>query len=81
MDAIKHHMGAREWTILVFLSVLRGGSFFFIDVAVETAPPFTLVLGCVALAALFLCLVLSSTGWRLPAARVQPGGFLFLSSP
>jgi len=79
MDAIKHHMGAREWTILVFLSVLWGGSFFFIDVAVETVPPFTLVLGRVALAALILGVVLAATGRRLPLTRETLGAFLIVA--
>ena len=43
MSPIARHMSARDWAILLVLSVLWGGSFFFIDVAVESVSPFTLV--------------------------------------
>jgi drug/metabolite transporter (DMT)-like permease len=47
-------MNLSEWAILIALSILWGGSFFFIDVAVQTVPPFTLVFLRVALASLTL---------------------------
>ena len=37
-------MSGQDWAILLILSVLWGGSFFFIEVAIETVAPFTLVL-------------------------------------
>ena len=36
-------MGLRDWSILVVLSFLWGGSFFFVEIAVEALPPFTIV--------------------------------------
>ena len=45
---INIRMGGREWAILGLLSILWGGSFLFIEVAVRELPPFTLVLGRVA---------------------------------
>ena len=36
-------MTAREWGLLGLLSLLWGGSFFFIGVAVKELPPLTLV--------------------------------------
>lgn len=47
-------MNRQDWTILFALSVIWGGSFFFIEVALATVQPFTLVLIRVALAAAFL---------------------------
>ena len=44
-------MSGRDWAILLTLSVLWGGSFFFIEIAVETVTPLSLVLVRVALAA------------------------------
>jgi len=38
-------MGAQEWAMLIALSVLWGGSFFFNDVAVKEWPSLTIVLG------------------------------------
>ncbi len=51
-------MGAKEWTMLLALSALWGGSFFFFKVLVEVLPPFTVVLGRVGFAAIGLNLLL-----------------------
>ncbi len=64
--AIKTTMGGREWGMLVLLSVLWGGSFFFIAVAVAELPPLTIVLLRVALAAVTLHLLRLLMGLRLP---------------
>jgi drug/metabolite transporter (DMT)-like permease len=47
-------MGGADWGILLFLSVLWGGSFFFIEIAIRSVGPFTLVLIRVAIAAALL---------------------------
>lgn len=47
-------MNRQDWAILLVLSVLWGGSFFFIEVAIDSVAPFTLVLIRVAIAAAFL---------------------------
>ena len=59
-------MAPVEWLLLVTLSVLWGGSFFFAKVAVAELPPFTVVLARVALAALALLLIVLASGQRLP---------------
>jgi drug/metabolite transporter (DMT)-like permease len=51
-------MTAREWSLLVALSVLWGGSFLFNGIAVRELPTFTVVLCRVALAAALLQLAL-----------------------
>jgi drug/metabolite transporter (DMT)-like permease len=60
-------MRTADWLLLVLLSVLWGATFFFIAVANPHVPPFTLVLGRVALAALALVPLVFLTGLRLPA--------------
>lgn len=57
-------MGATEWVLLVAMSVLWGGSFFFAKVVLAELPPFTLVLGRTALAAGVLLVVLHGSGRR-----------------
>lgn len=59
-------MGTREWAMLIALSVLWGGSFFFVGVAVREVPPLSLVLARVGIAALALWAVLAVTGARMP---------------
>jgi drug/metabolite transporter (DMT)-like permease len=62
-------MTALEWSLLVSLSLLWGGSFFFTGIAVRELPPFTLVAVRVGLAALILNLVMAVMGLRMPGKR------------
>lgn len=78
-SAVNQVMGARQWATLTFLSILWGGSFFFIDVAVRSVAPFTLVLIRVTLAALTLGAVLVATRERLPINRHALLAFLILA--
>jgi drug/metabolite transporter (DMT)-like permease len=55
-------MGVTEWLLLVTLSLLWGGSFFFNAVALADLPPFTVVFVRVAIAALVLGLIITITG-------------------
>lgn len=61
-------MSPLEWSLLFVLSVLWGGSFFFVGVAVKTLPPFTIVALRVALAAVVLHSFILATGRRMPLA-------------
>lgn len=60
-------MTARDWLLLILLSVLWGGSFFFIGVAVQALPAFTIVAIRVGLAMLVLLAVLRVMQIALPA--------------
>ncbi len=66
MKNVNTTMGAFEWTLLLILSVLWGGSFFFVGVAVKALPPFTLVVLRVGLAAVALNLIMRAMGLRMP---------------
>ena len=59
-------MNLQEWSLLLFLSVIWGGSFFFTSIALKELPPFTLVLLRVGIAALALHLVLRLRGIKFP---------------
>ena len=59
-------MSRADWAILLILSVLWGGSFFFIGIAIHSLPPLTLVLLRVSFASAFLWI------WRL--IRREPMG-------
>lgn len=63
-----HVMGAREWILILILSVIWGASFFFVEVAVATVPPFTLVMIRVGLAAAALWGFVLATGRRVPVS-------------
>jgi drug/metabolite transporter (DMT)-like permease len=59
-------MNRIEWSLLLALSVLWGGSFFFSKVALAELPPLTLVLGRVSLAAIALNVIVFVAGYRMP---------------
>lgn len=63
---VARNMGAAEWLLLIALSVIWGGSFFFGKLAVREVPPFTIVLGRVGLAAVILNVLLLMKGGRIP---------------
>ncbi len=63
---IKSSMGVAEWLLLVSLSILWGGSFFFVEVALEAFGPLTVVLGRVGLAATTLWAIIGLKGLTIP---------------
>jgi drug/metabolite transporter (DMT)-like permease len=73
MAAAGTRMDERDWALLVLLSILWGGSFYFTGVAVQELPPLTIVLARVAIAAVLLLPVLWICGARLPA---KPAGWM-----
>lgn len=84
-------MNSVEWGLLLFLSVLWGGAFFFSGIAVKELPPLTVVLARVGLAAVMLLPLFWYSGHKLPNSfsawtpffmmgllnNVLPFGFLF----
>jgi len=70
-------MGVTEWLLLLLLSLLWGSSFLLMRVAVQELPVFTVVLGRIGIAALFLTTLLYLRGDRLPT-RVTEWGELML---
>ena len=77
-DAIRARMSGSEWALMLFLSVLWGGSFFFIGTAVRDMPVLTIVLLRVALAAAALWIVVLATGRRVPRGAATWGAFLVM---
>jgi drug/metabolite transporter (DMT)-like permease len=68
-------MGRTEWLLLIALSVLWGGSFFFISIIVKDLPPFTIVMLRVMLAAVVLNLVCRVRGLSLPLMPAARAAF------
>jgi drug/metabolite transporter (DMT)-like permease len=65
-------MTRSDWILLLTLSLLWGGSFFFIELALVGLPVLTIVWLRVALAALILGLVPIGRGMAWPRAKVWP---------
>ena len=62
-------IGPREWGLLTALSILWGGSYLFMKIAVAYLPVFVIVFGRVSIAAIMLALILIITGQGLPKKR------------
>jgi len=60
-------MSATDWLLLVALSILWGGSFFFAKIAVAELPPLSVAFGRVTIAAAILVILARATGVALPA--------------
>lgn len=68
-------MSALEWTMLLTLSVVWGGSFFFNEIALRELPVFSVVVARVVLAALVLYAVMRIMGKAMPRDRRIWGAF------
>jgi drug/metabolite transporter (DMT)-like permease len=73
-------MGPLEWALLITLSILWGGTFFFAEVALEEMPPLVLVFARVSLAALALLFVAYAAGQHMPASLALWGAFFVMGA-
>ena len=62
-------MTARNWLLLILLSILWGGTFFFAAVALPEVPPLTLVLARCVIASLALAPILLVLGFQFPTTK------------
>lgn len=65
-NSIDTSMSVREWALLIALSFVWGGSFFFNGIAVKELPTFTVVVCRVALASVLLFAVARAMGQSVP---------------
>jgi drug/metabolite transporter (DMT)-like permease len=72
-------MGLSEWVLLLILSMLWGGSFFFVGVAVDELPPFTIVALRVGVAALALLAIAFAMNLSLPRNGHTMAAFLAMA--
>lgn len=71
-------MSQYEWLLLIILSIVWGGSFFFVGVAVEALPPLTIVALRVSLATIALMAVVHFSGLRMPSNPEIWVAFIFM---
>jgi drug/metabolite transporter (DMT)-like permease len=67
-----------EWAMLLALSVVWGGSFFFVGIAVKELPPLTIVALRTSLAAILLWLAAPALGFVMPRRREALVAFLVM---
>jgi drug/metabolite transporter (DMT)-like permease len=71
-------MNATEWSLLLLLALLWGGTFFFAKVALAAFPALTLVALRTGIAALALLAFLALRGIALPLSPAAWGRFLVM---
>ena len=77
---INRTMGIREWGLILVLSGLWGGSFFFIEIALSDMTPLTIVLCRVAFAAVILLGYVYMSGKQMPMSFGMWGSFLIMGA-
>ena len=75
-STINISMNARVWAMLILLSMLWGGSFFFVGIVVTDLPPLTIVALRVGIAAITLWIIALMIGLRPPKEVRVWGAFL-----
>ena len=73
-------MGFQEWGLILILSILWGGSFFFVGVAVRELTPLTIVAGRVSLAAILLLGYVRIRGLKMPGSLRVWGAFFLMGA-
>ena len=77
MPATNNSMSAIQWIMLLTLSLVWGGSYFFVGEALGDLPPLTIVLCCVGFASIALLIFLACNGQSMPTdRRVWPAFFI-----
>ncbi|MBC8268081.1 MAG: DMT family transporter [Rhodospirillaceae bacterium] len=71
-------MAAREWFLLIVLSLIWGGPFFFAEIALRDLGPLSIVGGRVTLAALALLVYVYMSGKRMPSDVGSWGQFFVM---
>ena len=79
-EMVNRVMGIKEWSLIAILSILWGGSFFFVGVAVKEMPPLTIVLCRVALASIILLAIVYLKGDKMPSSPGLWGAFIIMGA-
>ncbi|WED27570.1 DMT family transporter [Vibrio sp. DW001] len=75
-SSINHAMNSKVWFMLLLLSILWGGSFFFVGIAMNERPPITIVTLRMGIAAATLWAIALMIGLRPPKSLKVWGAFL-----
>ena len=79
-EIVNRVMGIKEWGLIIILSILWGGSFFFVGVAVKEMPPLTIVLCRVTLASIILLVTVYLKGDKMPSSPGLWGAFIIMGA-
>ena len=79
-ENINRVMGIKECGLIIILSIIWGGSFFFVGVAVKEVTPLTIVLCRVALASIILLVIVHLKGHKMPSSLSLWGAFFIMGA-
>ncbi|GAB6906475.1 conserved membrane hypothetical protein [Desulfosarcina cetonica] len=79
-ETVNRIMGVQDWARVIILSMLWGGSFFFVGIAVKEVPPLTIVFFRVVLASIILLTIVYLKGGKMPTLPALWGGFLVMGA-
>lgn len=77
-NGIKSRMGLVEWSMLIVLSMLWGGSYFFVEIALIEWPPLLIVAVRVSVAALVIWAIVLAAGLPIPRSRSAWTAFVLM---
>ncbi len=80
VEIVNKVMSIKEWVLIIILSIVWGGSFFFVGVAVKELPPLTIVLGRVTLASVILLAIVYFKGEKMPSSLTVWGSFIVMGA-
>lgn len=75
---MEYQMRLLDWALLIILSLLWGGSFFFTEIALQEVTPLVVVWGRVGLAALILIVLVRLKGLEFPTCKKIWFGFFVM---
>lgn len=78
-NQIKTRMGIAEWSMLVVLSILWGGSYFLVEIALMEWSPLLIVGVRVLVAALVIWLIVIVAGWPVPRSGSAWSAFFLMA--
>ena len=79
-ENVNRVMGIKEWSLIFILSIIWGGSFFFIGVAVKEVTPLTIVLFRVGFASVILLAIVHLKGEKMPTSPGLWGAFFIMGA-
>ncbi len=79
-EDVNRVMGIKEWVLILILSIIWGGSFFFIGVTVREMTPLTIVMFRVTIASIILLIIVHFKKERMPSSPNILGAFLIMGA-
>ena len=77
-SGIKTRMGLMEWSMLIGLSILWGGSYFFVEIGLREWSPLLIVAVRVTVAAAVIWAIVFAAGWPIPRSMSAWRAFFVL---